>query len=170
MSTSYLHRAADGGAGASGGAWRAGAARGARQGSWRARGAPLAVGAAKVLKQPVPLVHEHLQPALGAVVLVVRLHVLGQLLDPRREHGHLHLTRARVAREALPPRHGLLHLELAQLALRHVCAGKSAPHGIGQLVRDALQLPHHVRKLRRIIPSAGAGAAAPAAAASAVRS
>ena len=57
----------------------------------------LDVVAAEVLQQAPALADQHQQAAPGVMVLLVAAQVLGELVDARRQQGHLHLGRAGVA-------------------------------------------------------------------------
>src|SRR5262245_57442049 len=54
---------------------------------------PADVLALQVVEQAAALADELEQPAARVVVLLVGLEVLGELVDPLREQGHLHLRR-----------------------------------------------------------------------------
>jgi hypothetical protein len=48
----------------------------------------------KVIEQPSPLPDEHEESATGMVILLVGLEMLGEVVDPLGEDGHLHIRRA----------------------------------------------------------------------------
>ena len=60
------------------------------------RAVPLDVVAPQVVEQPTPASDEHEQAPAAVVVLLVDLHVLGQVADPLGEQGNLHLGRTGV--------------------------------------------------------------------------
>ena len=51
------------------------------------------VGSVKVIQQPPPLAHHHEQAAPGADILMILLQMLGNLSDPLRQKGDLHIGR-----------------------------------------------------------------------------
>src|SRR5690606_9863106 len=55
----------------------------------------------QVVEQLPALVHHPKQTAARMMVLVMTIEVLGELVDPRRQEGDLHLGRAGIGRTAL---------------------------------------------------------------------
>src|SRR6478735_2076743 len=57
---------------------------------------PLSVDATQIVEQAAAAADHGEQTAATGIILLVRPHVLGQVVDPRRENRNLHLRRARV--------------------------------------------------------------------------
>jgi hypothetical protein len=53
--------------------------------------------AAKVIQEPTPLTNHHQQAATAVVIAFVEAKMLGQMVDPLGQQGHLHFGRPGVA-------------------------------------------------------------------------
>jgi hypothetical protein len=73
---------------------------------------PLDIVIPEIVEEPPPLADEHEEPAPGMVVLLVDLEMIGEVVDPLGQDGHLDIRRAGI---------GLVPLELFDDLLLFLC-------------------------------------------------